>query len=226
MIKICAVSDLHGNLIGIDPCDLLLICGDSVSLGMQRYDESTEEWYVNNFKPWAENLPVNKVLWIAGNHDYMEGRAGIYRSIFPRLDKVTYLEDDLFIYQKGEESLRIYGTPWCKRFGRWHFMANPEKLEEIYSNIPENLDILMTHDRPYGVGDVLLDKECYWWSPDHIGNPELAEAILKKKPKYNLGGHLHSTSHEFETIGETKTRCVSILGEDYKVRYEPLYMEL
>ena len=27
-MKVTAISDLHGNLIDIEPCDLLLICGD------------------------------------------------------------------------------------------------------------------------------------------------------------------------------------------------------
>ena len=28
MIKICAMSDLHGYLPPVEPCDLVLICGD------------------------------------------------------------------------------------------------------------------------------------------------------------------------------------------------------
>lgn len=27
-MKITAISDLHGNLINIEPCDILLICGN------------------------------------------------------------------------------------------------------------------------------------------------------------------------------------------------------
>ena len=226
MIKICALSDMHGHLINIEPCDLVLICGDSVSLSMQRYDESTEIWYKHSFAPWAEELPCEKVLWIAGNHDYMQGKADIYREIFPKTSKVTYLEDEGDIYQKDEESIRIWGTPWCKKFGSWHFMAKPEILKEKFDLIPEELDILITHDAPYGCSDIILDRNCPWWTPDHIGNPQLADAIKEKKPRYNLHGHLHSTSHIFEKLGETDVICVSILGEDYKLRYEPLYFEI
>ena len=28
MVKICAISDLHGDLIDIPECDILCICGD------------------------------------------------------------------------------------------------------------------------------------------------------------------------------------------------------
>lgn len=226
MIKVCALSDMHGQLIDIEPCDLVLVCGDSVSLKMQRYDESTLEWYKNIFKPWAEKLPCKKVLWIAGNHDYMQGKAEEYRMIFSRIDKVTYLEDEGYIYNQDDQILKIWGTPWCRKFGTWHFMAKPEVLKEKFSLIPENLDILMTHDAPYGCSDVLLDKSVFWWTPNHIGNPQLAEAIKEKKPRYLVHGHLHSTNRDFETMENTKVINVSILGEDYKIESKPLYIEL
>ena len=226
MIKVCALSDMHGQLVDIEPCDLVLICGDSVSLKMQRYDESTMEWYKSVFKPWAEKLPCKKVLWIAGNHDYMQGKAEEYRMMFSRIDKVTYLEDEGYIYNQGDQVLKIWGTPWCKKFGTWHFMAKPEVLKEKFNLIPENLDILMTHDAPYGCSDVLLDKSVFWWTPNHIGNPQLAEAIKEKKPRYNFHAHLHSTNHQFETMSKTEVACVSILGEDYKLKYEPLYINI
>ena len=35
MIKICAISDLHGYLPEIRPCDLVLVCGDSIPLNVQ-----------------------------------------------------------------------------------------------------------------------------------------------------------------------------------------------
>lgn len=68
-MKVIAISDLHGSLVDINPCDLLLICGDSVDLHKQRYPRDCYRWYKQKFKPWANSLPCDKVLFIAGNHE-------------------------------------------------------------------------------------------------------------------------------------------------------------
>lgn len=42
MIKICAISDLHGDLPEIRPCDLVLVCGDSIPLNVQASTNGTK----------------------------------------------------------------------------------------------------------------------------------------------------------------------------------------
>lgn len=68
MISICAISDLHGYLPKVEPCDLVLICGDIVPLRIQERTKDSYKWFSTEFKEWAMDLPCDKVIFIAGNH--------------------------------------------------------------------------------------------------------------------------------------------------------------
>lgn len=228
MLSICAISDLHGYLPELEPCDLVLICGDSVPLKYQSDFELTYNWYIKDFRKWAEELECDKVLFIAGNHECTFPRhSEVFYEEFPEEDKITYLQDSEYIYKGNDgKDYIIYGTPWCKVFGRWAFMTSDENLEILYSDIPEDLDILMTHDQPYGYGDVLLQKDCPWANGEHIGNKPLAKIILEKQPKYLFCAHLHSTDHSCIEISKTKRYNVSLKDERYQPVYKPLYLTI
>lgn len=222
MSKICAISDMHGYFPKIEPCDLLLICGDNVPLNIQCSYRASMDWYINTFQDWADNLPCEQVLFICGNHEvgveYFEDEL---EDLFDKSDKITFLYNSGFTFN----GLNIYGTPFCKQFGKWAYMEDDEKLSEIYSKIPNNLDILITHDVPYGYADI-LKQDVPWNNHEHIGNKPLGEAILKKQPRYHFSGHLHSCEHELTMIGHTKHYNVSLKDEKYQPVYQPLYLEI
>lgn len=223
------MSDLHGTLFpaeDFDPCELICICGDISPLSIQGNHKAMRHWLVKEFKPWCESLPCDKVLFIAGNHDSVAHNLDFMYSVFPKDSKVTYLFQEEYIYTSREgKNYSIFGTPYCKLFGNWAFMEMDETLEKLYSTIPENLDILLSHDQPYGWGDILMD-DVAWNTGDHIGNKPLAKAILEKQPKYAFVGHLHSTDHSCIEIGKTKRYNVSIKDERYDPVYDPLIMEI
>lgn len=234
-MKVCAISDLHGNLPiypsdywkGLEECELLLICGDILPLRIQFNMPKSKQWLVEEFKPWAAELPVEQIYFIAGNHDaFIERNDRTAHEIFSRHDKVTYLKNEYVDYLSSQDSkvYRIFGTPYCHIYGNWPFMRGEETLVKKFREIPENVDILMTHDAPYGTSDI-----CYQgWAADgqHKGCPELRDAILEKKPKWNLKGHLHSTNREIEILGETKVVSCSILDESYNLIYYPQIIKL
>ncbi len=244
MIKIIAFSDPHGILPTItEPFDLLLICGD-ICPAHDHYGWWQREWLSREFVKWVNELPFNdkasKVIFIGGNHDaYLDeepnpnqGYSSIYTDILkPCGGRLVYLEDDEYIFEKETEdgkieSLKIYGTPWCKIFGRWWFMRDDEKLAQYYDNIPEGLDILMTHDAPdiQGCGKITLGP----WKGENAGNNVLAKAIKQKEPKYCFFGHIHSANHSLTKVYKKNTyiRCVSILDESYYPLYSPYVFEM
>lgn len=75
MIDIVALSDMHGTLPKIEKSfDLMLIAGDSVDLTCQRSSKLSENWYLEEFLDWVDQLPFkdeqSKIILIAGNHKF------------------------------------------------------------------------------------------------------------------------------------------------------------
>ena len=231
-MKICAISDMHGILdFDIKPCDILCICGDIVPVRVQYYLEGTLKWLAKEFIPWCEKQPCEKVFLIAGNHDLVAQKHPDEWEAMFNDTKITYLLDKEVEYTKetegSYENIRIYGTPWCHQFYNWAFMTSDKQLEKIYSKIPYKVDILLTHDCPYGTSDVILQEDVPWYDgKTHIGCHPLGDAVDEKKPQIMFTGHLHSVDKEPQQRGETMVTNVSVVNEHYERVYDPLYMEI
>ena len=239
MIKVIAFSDPHGDLPVItEAFDVLLIGGDVCPAWNHFYDFQ-HQWMQDIFVPWVMRLPfkdeASKVIFIGGNHDvYLNdepnpnrgGYSSIYTDILkPCGGRLIYLEDDEYVYTSLEgESIKIYGTPWCKEFGRWWFMIPDDKMKLAFDQIPDDVDILLTHDQP-AIPPCGIITEGGWTGVD-AGNKVLAEAIKEKKPKWVLSGHIHSSSHEITDFEGVKLTCTSIKNENYKSVYYPFVFEI
>lgn len=151
-MKICGISDIHGNLIeNIPECDVLCICGDIVTLNAQRNIEASKHWWETKFIKWVDKLPCKKVIIIPGNHDfYLEYKYklnewGSFKDNMQILSKgkLVFLIDEMYIY----EGVKFYGSPWIKPIefqeDRWTFSRF-----DTYKDIPQ-CDILLTHDNPF-----------------------------------------------------------------------------
>ena len=220
-MKIGVTSDLHGYLPEVEECDLLLICGDIMPLSIQFQDKESMEWIQGPFKEWCLNCGAKHVIFTAGNHDF-----SLY---WHRKElKCNFLDEEIS-YLNGTilhiNGLTIYGTPWCHEFGNWAFMRDDQELDEKYSNIPQGVDILITHDAPFGYHDVIIEDVVYK-NGGNIGCLPLVKAIEEKQPKYHFSGHLHGTSHEEELIGITKSYSVSLVDEAYDIAYPILYLDI
>ena len=226
-MKICATSDLHGYLPEIDKCDLVLICGDIVSLRSQRYPKSCKKWYTGVFQPWVDSLPCDKVLFIPGNHEVgVEGHDDEYKKLFGPYKKATILIHEPYEYLSDDGTFyKIFGTPYCKVFGNWAYMRPNSDLKEKFSEIPEGLDILLTHDVADGYADQSL-QDIGYGTEEHFGTVELRDAILEKKPKYHFSGHIHTADHNLIMIGDTKHYNVSYIDEKYNPAFKPLYLDI
>lgn len=224
-LKIMAISDLHGYLPEItEPADIALIAGDIVPLEMQSNKQDSSIWFKTDFAQWIIGMPVKKVFIIAGNHDfYLEtiGKTGL-RSIKKACNgKIVYLMNNLTKYI-DENGIRwsIFGTPYCHIFYNWPFMKTDKYLTEAFSEIPNRVDIIISHDPPFSFGDADLTERY----SGHVGSVPLADRLKKVDYKLLVCGHIHTGDHIFNK--QFNTVNVSYLNEAYKPHYKPFYFTI
>lgn len=193
-MKICAISDIHGNLVkNIPTCDALIICGDIVPLQIQRDIEKSKEWWLNDFCNWVKDLPCEKVIFTAGNHDHFVEHIfktnynSFKESITANTNgKAILLINESYLY-KGK---KFFGFPWIQPIefqeGRWAFEAS----KEMYENI-ESCDILITHD-----------------------NPDKNKRLIRVNPELWFYGHWHKADSDLQL----KRYNCSILDDNYNLR--------
>lgn len=223
-MNIIASSDFHGHLPNIDkPFDLFLIAGD-ICPAHDHFFAYQQEWVKTEFMEWVKALPYatpwSKVILVPGNHDFFLERASQteLKEIETMCDgNLKILRHDMYTFEfpvsDGLDSLTIFGTPYCSIFGNWAFMVSDETLDKKFGQIPEGVDILVSHDSP-NVGKLGAILEGPWKS-DETGNKILAKHIERIHPKLFVSGHFHSGNHELQKLGETYAANVSYVNEKY-----------
>jgi Icc-related predicted phosphoesterase len=210
-MKICIISDTHNKhkrLAKLPEADVIIHCGDMTSMG-----HSHE---INDFMKWFSNLDQFKYkICIAGNHDWMFEKNKIL-ALEHVPEKVIYLEDQEVII----EGIKFYGTPVQLPFMNWAFNRPEEKLIQYWEIIPDDTDVLITHQPPYTIMDwSVYDKKA-------TGSPSLYKEVLERiKPKVHCFGHIHS-GHGVKAIDDTTFINASNLDEDYMCVYDPIYIEI
>jgi len=153
MTKICAISDIHGNLnIQIDKSDILIIAGD-ICFGKEYIfpDEfGQKNWIKNEFSLWLDSQPATHKILISGNRDFKFNFCPHYE--FKSLNCI-YLNHSSTIIN----DLKIYGMPMTPNY---RHLSSDEKYFEIINKInfiPEKIDILISHGPPFGILDRILE---------------------------------------------------------------------
>ena len=227
-MKIVAISDMHGHLKDVPECDLLIIAGDISPLRIQSDTAKMLEWLEDDFMPWLERQLCQKVVLVAGNHDFIFEADGIQEEVTRIFNMYsswfTYLENETVKIDIDDHEISIFGTPYCSTFGGWPFMYEDDLLADFFKEIPSKVDIIVSHDAPYGTSDVCLEGEIKFQG--HIGNKPLAEALKNVEFKYLFHGHLHTSNHNAEELNGGLVYNVSLLNEDYKPAFEPLEIEI
>lgn len=226
-MKIVAISDLHGYFPSIEfPSDILIIAGDIVPLLYQMDMLESKRWFENDFAEWIKSLPVEEVIMIPGNHDFyfeniLESNLSSLRVACHGKLKILLHQKYTYIDNNGKNWL-IFGTPYCHYFGNWAFERDDAKLKDLFKEIPDNVDIIISHDPPFNFGDCDINYDKFYQG--HLGNRPLAERLKSVNYKILFCGHIHSGSHQLNRTFNTIN--VSLKDEKYKVAYLPFYIEL
>lgn len=202
-MKVVALSDFHllFRHITVPDGDLLLIAGDMTSKG--RFQE------IVAFNDWLAQQPHRHKVVVPGNHDFLyETEPALARE----LTKNCHLLIDQEVTIEG---IKIWGSPYTPYFGGWAFNLFENELKTQWDQIPEGLDILVTHGPPYGY----LDFAEY--SQEHVGCKHLLSALDRAKPKYHVFGHIHE-GHGAAMHNEVKLLNVSICNLDYRPVHNPI----
>lgn len=228
-MRLICVSDTHtyGKRVLVPDGDVLLHAGDHTFKGTE-----TE---VYTALAWLESLPHKHKLFIAGNHDWFFdiNRPTSFRgwnlttnmAISEMLDcfpGITYLQDS------GVEidGLKFWGSPWQPAFYDWAFNLYGEPAaEKVWSQIPDDTNVLITHGPPHGILDRTLPGD------QRAGCPVLARHLSRLSAlRLHVFGHLHESygRAEFQAEDGAKLTFVnaSINTREYDPTNAPIVVDL
>jgi predicted thioesterase len=231
-MRIVAISDQHGYLPDIPPCDLLVVAGDvcpdriGVRVAMV-YPEAQLAWFDLRVRPWLAAAPATHKLLTWGNHDWCGERCS-FRDDAPAHARSTDLqilvdEATTVPFADGAGDLTVWATPWSNQFMEWAFMKEPQALEPVYAAIPAGIDVLVTHQPPCGYGDGAYDVRARQVVP--VGSRELLAAIERVRPRVVVCGHVHGGYGRYEHAG-IPIYNVSIVNERYVPVNAPTVIDL
>jgi len=231
-MKIVHISDTHGGIVETPSADMLIHTGDFTRVGTLQEIQDFADYLKSR-----EHL-YKYILVISGNHDRSldpfwgagspdasdsKDRAIKAQSIIEDASKkITYLFDDEVVI----DDFKFYGSPHTPEFGfNWAFnKLRGSDLDEVWREIPEDTDVLLTHGPPMGILD-----EC----PDyhrprkmaHAGCANLRHHVSRVQPKLHLFGHIHEGAGFLET-DETTFVNASIMDGRYRPRNHPWIIDL
>ena len=208
-MRVGVTSDWHGYLPPeIPECDLLLVAGD-IGLG-ENFSKYDPELLLSDLWKWIEDQPM-PIVAIAGNHDF---NVDILKAL-----PWHYLEDDL-MYING---VTIWGSPWSNPFSYgWAFNKEEKDQEKLFEQIPDDVDIIISHGPPYGYCDMTSYFDGMYWHNNHVGSQALAKRMLNlSKLKLVACGHIHPAYGKQGIVVNG-----SLVNNKYEVKNKPIVVEI
>ena len=214
-VRFVHISDTHHHHknVYLPPGEVLLHTGDLVG----NYGDRDIFKHLADFVDWLFKISsrFKLIVVIAGNHDtlldeqrYPRDAAKAKKPFLESLPgNVVYLENTLVEYQ----GLKIWGSPTVscreetlgKRYLSNAFERRRSERQQIWSKIPEGLDVLMTHVPPHQI----RSSECG------------CELLLNRLEQLREPPQFHCFGHDHDYFGVTaKGKTIFINGALEEVR--------
>lgn len=211
LMKVLPISDIHNSFQILDyitdrewDFDVLLIVGDLFEgRQIKRPEGLISE--LKTFQRWIDK----PIIMIQGNHDFWT------HTIFDDVPNIHVLHNSGI--ELGGKT--FYGIPQTPRFFDWNHMIDDESeiANQIFiDDLPDNLDVLLSHGPPKGYGDNLNQAKYGKDKDSHLGCYSLLHGIYKRKPKHVFCGHIHTGDRVSKMDNGTMVYNVSCLDEDYE----------
>lgn len=196
-MKIVVISDTHNdhNSLDLGEGDILIHCGDACVKG--NYTEG------KNFIFWFNKQNFKYKVFVAGNHDAKLKTHPELRELMDNLG-IIYL-DRSSTYING---LHIYGNNFTTGVRNGTYTRTLEERIKAWENMPDNIDILVTHIPPKYILDTNVQGE-------HCGCDKLLEAVQRRNIKVHVFGHIHEHMLETKLAYGTLFKNCSVKNRKY-----------
>ena len=228
-LKFVCISDTHELQNwhkNIPNGDVLIHSGDFTLYGGLTQTKS----FIEKFTA----LPHPVKILIAGNHDLafdVEHYQRLIEKYSYRKKKDHYTETAMeikqlilnckdIIYLEHESvdvfGYKLFGSPFHPIHSGAAFQRDKEELIRLRSQIPSDIDILVTHGPPHGIRD---QTKIAW----KLGGCEnlRAEVEDRIKPKYHIFGHIHE-GYGTEKIDQTTYINCAMADTGYTIENSPI----
>ena len=168
----------------------------------------------DKFLWWFGNLPYQHKVFIAGNHDFYFEKNIQLREKYVNAGIIYLCDSDVIL-----NDIKIWGSPWSPEYNNFAFnKKRGDEMSKVWQNIPDDVDILLTHTPPYSILD-------YEPKEGNLGCRDLLYKVMQIQPKIHAFGHIHFSYGQVNLNSTTYVNCC-ILDENYKVRNEPIVIEI
>ncbi|KAF1925563.1 Metallo-dependent phosphatase [Didymella exigua CBS 183.55] len=196
--RIVCISDTHNNTPKLPPGDVLIHAGDLTNQGS--YDE------LERSVAWLEKALFEVKIVVAGNHEitldepFYEEKGSRWKwparqsprgclKLLRESSTITYLENESKTVHLRKPTgpqtcFKVFGSPSTPGPGSWAFEYQEKDAERLWSGIPEDADIVVSHTPPKGHCDAATKN-------DRSGCPALLQRLAVVRPALHVCGHIH-----------------------------------